>query len=133
MRNAQARRSTWLRRTRAITGWVAAFATVATLLIAAVAGSASPPKRVATALYAPRRLQSAVVVGSVHTTNAQRARRHRAVVVRTHVPVVKSHKVAPKVSAPPPAPTPTPTPTPTPPPAPTPAPPAAPVVVSGGS
>jgi hypothetical protein len=116
MRTAQARRSTWLRRTRAITGWVAALATVAALLIAAVAGSASPPKRVATALYAPMRLQSAVVIGSVHPARAHRLHRHRAVVVRKHIPVVKPHKAAP-----------------TPPPAPTPAPPAAAVVVSGGS
>lgn len=125
MRTAQARRSTWLRRTRAITGWVAALATVATLLIAAVAGSASPPKRVATALYVPRRQRSTVLIGSIHATSAHRRHRHRAVVVRKHVAVVKRHKVVPKVSAPAPAPTP--------PPAPTPAPPAAPVVVSGGS
>ena len=130
MRNAQARRSTWLRRTRAITVWVAALATVATLLIAAVAGSASPPKRVATALYAPRRLQSAVAIRAARAARAHRLHRHHVAVVRKHVAVVKRHKAAPKVSAP----APTPTPTPTPPPAPTPAPPApAPVVVSGGS
>jgi hypothetical protein len=112
MRTAQDRRSTWLRRTRAITAWVAAVSAVATLLIAAVAGSASPPKRVATALYAPRRPRTTVVIGTVHPARAHRVHRHRAV-LRNRVHRVKTHAATAK--------------------APTPAPPVAPIVVSGGS
>jgi hypothetical protein len=125
MTSAQARRSRWLRRTRAITSWVAVLAILATLLIAAVAGSASPPKRVATAPYAPRRLQSALVIRAAHAARVHRLHRHRAVAIRTQHPAVKPHTVAPKAA--------TPAPTPTPQPAPTPTPPVAPVVVSGGS
>jgi hypothetical protein len=118
MRTALARRSTWLRRTRAITGWVAAFATVATLLIAAVAGSASPPKRVVTALYAPRRLQSTVVIGAVHRVRVHRVHRRRAV-LGNRVQRVQTYEAKAKAKAKAPAPTP--------------APPVAPIVVSGGS
>jgi hypothetical protein len=125
MRNAaQARRAIWLRRTRLATGWIAALATVATLLIAAVAGSASTAKKVALSLppsHPARRsaaLSARIVVrrhdarSSARRVHAHAPARHAATVVRV--------RAKPVHVAPAPAPTPAP-------------PPAPPVVVSGGS
>jgi len=115
------RRERWLRRTSLITGWIAALAVAATLLIAAVVSSASPAKKVAIAVQRPlaRPAQVRHRTAVVH---------HRQRVVRVHRTARVVHKVAQVTS------TPTPTPTPTPPPAPpAPAPVTPPVVVSGGS
>lgn len=123
MSNApEQRRERWLRRTSLITGWIAALAVAATLLIAAVVSSASPAKKVAIAVHRPAARPAQV--------------RHRAAVVlhrRRVVRVARVHRtvhVAKKVAqvTPPPAPTPTPPPAP-----PAPAPVTPPVVVSGGS
>ena len=102
---AQRHRSTWLRRTRAITGWIAALAATATLLIAAVVGGASTTKKVIA-----RTAQPARTVRVVHRTRAHPAHRH-------HVAKPKVTPNATPVAAAPPAAAPA----------------AAPVVVSGGS
>lgn len=136
-KSAQLHRAAWLRRTRALTIWAATIATFTTLLIAAVAGSANPTKKVAIVAVSPAtahrraiRAEERVValrkrriwVRRVHTLEL--ARRKRALEAkrtrsRAHTP----HVSAPAVAA-----------TPQPPPAPAPLPPAAaPVVVSGGS
>jgi hypothetical protein len=116
---AQAHRSNWLRRTRRVTGWIAAIATAATLLIAAVAGSASPPKRVAKLVRVPARQPPSVLLSAARPAQRHRHRTH----IRTHhrkPAVVKPHVTAPAKPPPPPPP-------------PAPAPPVAPVAVSGGS
>jgi hypothetical protein len=111
---AQRHRSTWLRRTRAITGWIAALAATATLLIAAVVGSASTTKKVIVHVQQRPRVRAAQHARTVRIV--RHARAHHTV---HHHHVAKPH-VTPSTT--PAAPTP-----------PAPAPAVAPVVVSGGS
>ena len=119
--DAEARRTTWLRRIHVLTGWIAAFAAAATLLIAAVVGSASPaPKTALPRGSEPRHAAArrrAVPLRQLHRVARKRATtpvHHHASAARVRTPVKQ-------VQAPAQAPAP----------APTPAPP--PVVVSGGS
>src|SRR5476649_1378716 len=90
MRNAtEARREIWLRRTRLVTGWIAALAAVATLLIAAVAGSASTSKKVASPLPPAQPLRRALAARAPVAT-----RRQARVVVRVRAKRVRHVHVA---------------------------------------
>lgn len=121
----QARRSVWLRRTRLLTGWIAAAAVVATLCIAAIAASASSSKKPASKL-----IGSAGPLAAPHRVLRLRYRKPGVHMVRVDAPrrtrhVAKHHATPPAahVAAPPVAVVQ----------APAPAPPVAPVAVSGGS
>jgi hypothetical protein len=106
---AHRHRSTWLRRTRAITAWIAALAATATLLIAAVVGSASTTKKGIAHVQQRPRVRAARPAPTARVV-------HRT---RTHHHHVTKARVQPNAA---PAATP-----------PAPAPAVAPVVVSGGS
>jgi hypothetical protein len=85
MRNAiEARREIWLRRTRLATGWCAALAAVATLLIAAVAGSASTAKKVASPAPRVQPLRRTAVVRAPAAT-----RRHVRLTVHVRARTVR--------------------------------------------
>ena len=121
--DAEARRTTWLRRIHLLTGWIAAFAAAAALLIAAVVGSASPARKAAVPRSSEPRHAAARkrAVPLRHLDRVARKRattpvHHRASAARVRTPVKQ-------VQAPAQAPAPAPTPAPAPPP----------VVVSGGS
>lgn len=107
---AHRHRSTWLRRTRAITAWVAALAATATLLIAAVVGSASTTKKGIAHVQQRPRVRAALPVSTARAVQRTRTRHHHVTKARV------------KPSVPPAVTT-----------APAPAPAVAPVVVSGGS
>jgi hypothetical protein len=111
---AQARRSSWLRRTRLATTWIAAAAAAATLLIAVAVGSASPSKRAVAPSRSASRQRPAAVLARTVPLHRKRARAHVRAAVRQKATVAHA---APAVRPAPPAP----------------APPVAPVAVSGGS
>jgi hypothetical protein len=108
---AQPHRSAWLRRTRAITGWIAALAATATLLIAAVVGSASTTEKVINHVEQRPRVPAAQPARSVRVVHRTRLHHH-----------VRKPRVTPTTTPVAPAPTP-----------PAPAPAVTPVAVSGGS
>jgi hypothetical protein len=118
MRNdAEARRTRWLRRTRLLTGWIAAVAAAAALLIAAVVGSASPVRKTPISGGSGPR-HAAARKRAVPLRHIDRVARKRATTpAHHHAPAARVRTPVKQVQAPVQAPAPAPPP----------------VVVSGGS
>ncbi|MDX6564343.1 MAG: hypothetical protein QOE10_5 [Gaiellales bacterium] len=107
---AHRHRSTWLRRTRAVTAWIAALAATATLLIAAVVGSASTTKKGIAHVQQRPRVRAAQRASTAQVVHRTRTHHH-------HVTKARVQPSVPAAATTPPAPAPA----------------VAPVVVSGGS
>ncbi len=116
-KHAEARRTSWLRRVRLLTGWIAAFAAAAALLIAAVVGSASPSRKTAAPSVSQPR-HAAARKRAVPLRHIDRVARKRATTpAHHHAPAARVRTPVKQVQAPVQAPAPAPPP----------------VVVSGGS